>query len=90
MLGENIAQAYQFVSTGNAELGFIAYSQIREPGKTPAGFVLAGAADLYAPIQQDAALLARAEGNRGCRQFLEFLRSAPARELIQAYGYDLP
>ena len=45
VLGENIAQTYQFVSTGNAELGFIAYSQIREPGKAPRGFVLAGAAD---------------------------------------------
>jgi molybdate transport system substrate-binding protein len=88
--GENIAQAYQFVSTGNAELGFVAYSQIREPGKaTPGSFWLVPQA-LYAPIRQDAVLLARAQGNAAARQFLEFLRSAPAREVILAYGYELP
>ena len=88
--GENIAQTYQFVSTGNAELGFIAYSQIREPGKSPAGSSWLVPQALYAPIQQDAALLQRGAGNRAAGQFLEFLRTAAARELIQAYGYDLP
>jgi molybdate transport system substrate-binding protein len=90
VLGENIAQAYQFVSSGNVELGFVAYSQIREPGKSATGSFWLVPQTLYAPIRQDAALLTRAEGNQGARRFLEFLRSAPARELIQAYGYDLP
>lgn len=90
VLGENIAQAYQFVSSGNAELGFVAYSQIRDPDKATAGSFWLVPQTLYAPIQQDAALLARAERNQAARQFLAFLRSAPARELISAYGYDLP
>lgn len=90
VLGENIAQAYQFVATGNAELGFVAYSQIREPGKDSAGSFWLVPQALYAPIRQDAVLLARGQGNQAARQFLEFLRSAPAREVIHAYGYDLP
>jgi molybdate transport system substrate-binding protein len=90
VLGENIAQAYQFVSSGNAELGFIAYSQIREPGKVTAGSFWLVPQALYAPIRQNAALLKRAESSQGARELLAFLRSSPARELIQAYGYELP
>jgi molybdate transport system substrate-binding protein len=88
--GENIAQAYQFVFSGNVELGFVAFSQIREPGKATTGSFWLVPQALYAPIRQDAALLARAASNQAARQFLEFLRSAPARDLIRAYGYDLP
>ncbi len=90
VLGESIAQAFQFVSTGNADLGFVAYSQVREPDKLVAGSLWVVPQTLYEPIRQDAALLSRAERNPAARQFLELLRSAPARELIQAYGYDLP
>jgi len=90
VVGENIAQAYQFVSSGNAELGFIAYAQIREPGKDPAGSFWLVPKELHTPIRQNAALLVRAEANPGPREFLAFLRSPAARELIQAYGYELP
>ena len=90
VVGENIAQAYQFVSSGNAELGFIAYAQIREPGKDPAGSFWLVPKELHTPIRQNAALLVRAEANPGPREFLAFLRSPPARELIQAFGYELP
>ncbi len=90
VLGENIAQAYQFVSSGNAELGFIAYSQIREPGKATAGYYWLVPQDLYEPIRQNTALLMRAKDSQGSREFLAFLRNPSARELIRAYGYDLP
>jgi len=90
VMGENIAQAYQFVSTGNVEVGFVAYSQIRDPGKPTTGSFWLVPQTLYAPIRQDAVLLARAQGNQAARQFLDFLRGAPAREMIQAYGYELP
>lgn len=90
VLGENIAQAYQFVASRNTELGFIAYSQIHEPGKAVAGSFWLVPQDLYEPILQNAALLKRAQGRQEARDFLAFLRSAPARELIRAYGYDLP
>jgi molybdate transport system substrate-binding protein len=91
VLGENIAQALQFVASGNAELGFVALSQIQQGGSRVAGgshWVVPQS--LHDPIRQDAALLARAGGNPAARQFLEFLRSPSARERIRADGYDLP
>jgi len=90
VFGENIAQAYQFVSTGNAELGLVAYSQIRDPDKATAGSFWLVPRELYTPIRQDAALLTRANQNKAAREFLVFLRGGVARGLILAYGYDLP
>jgi molybdate transport system substrate-binding protein len=90
VLGENIAQALQFVASGNAELGFVAFSQIRDGGKTPAGSHWLAPQGFYDPIRQDAVLLARGGANPAARMFLDFLRSPPAREVIRAYGYDLP
>jgi molybdate transport system substrate-binding protein len=90
VMGENIAQAFQFVATGNAELGFVAYSQVREPGKPLAGSFWLVPQSLYAPLRQDAVLLAHGASNAAAREFLAFLRSAPALELIRGYGYELP
>lgn len=90
VLGENIAQAFQFVSSGNVELGFVAYSQIREPGKAVAGSFWLVPQSLYEPIRQDAVLLARGNDNAAARAFLAYLRSAPALDVIRAFGYDLP
>ena len=90
VLGENIAQTLQFISSGNAELGFVALSQVQQGGKTPEGsYWLVPQAD-YDPIRQDAVLLARANANLAARQFLDFLRGPLAREVIRADGYDLP
>ena len=83
--GENIAQTFQFVSTGNAELGFVALSQIHE-GKAGSSWIVP--ATLYTPLRQDAVLLIRAERNAAARQFLEHLRSPAARDLIRSHGYD--
>jgi molybdate transport system substrate-binding protein len=90
VMGENIAQAHQFVASGNADLGFIAYSQIHEPSKAAAGSFWLVPQDLYEPILQNAALLMKAKDSQGTREFLAFLRTPAARELIRAYGYDLP
>jgi molybdate transport system substrate-binding protein len=90
VMGENVAQAFQFVATGNAELGFVAYSQVREPGKPLAGSFWLVPQSLYAPLRQDAVLLAHGASNAAAREFLAFLRSAPALELIRGYGYELP
>ena len=88
--GENIAQTFQFVSSGNADLGFVALSQIQERGNAIAGSHWLVPPSMYAPLRQDAALLARGEANAAARQFLDYLRSPSARELIRSYGYDLP
>ena len=86
--GENIAQTFQFVSSGNAELGLVALSQIRDAGKPPSGSYWLVPASLHAPLRQDAVLLARAERNPAAQAFLEYLRSGPARALIRACGYE--
>ena len=87
--GENIAQTYQFVSSGNADLGFIALSQLHERGAA-AGAQWLVPPDLHAPLRQDAVLLTRGMDKAAAREFLEYLRSATARELIGSFGYGLP
>jgi len=87
--GEDIGQTYQFVATGNAELGFVALSQIRAAGK-PQGSLWIVPSERYRPIEQQAVLLTRGKDNPAARAFLEFLRGAAARALIQEFGYGLP
>jgi molybdate transport system substrate-binding protein len=87
--GEDIGQTYQFVATGNAELGFVALSQVRAAGQ-PQGSLWVVPAERYRPIEQQAVLLTRGKDNPAARAFLDFLRSAPARTMIQEFGYGLP
>jgi molybdate transport system substrate-binding protein len=86
--GENIAQTFQFVSTGNAELGFVALSQIYEGGKLKRGSAWIVPAELHAPIRQDAVVLARGKANPAARALLNYLKTARARAIIKAYGYE--
>jgi molybdate transport system substrate-binding protein len=76
--GESIAQAYQFVSTGNAELGFVALSQVAVPGK-PAVVVWLVPPGAVRPIRQDAVLLKAGEKNPAATALLAYLKSDPAR-----------
>ena len=87
--GENIAQTFQFVASGNAELGFVAWSQIAEGG-APRGSHWLVPPELHTPLRQDAVLLAHGAGNAAARQFVAFLRDPATRELIRGFGYDLP
>lgn len=87
--GENIAQAYQFVATGNADLGFVARAQLKGVA-APRGSQWQVPERLHDPIRQDAVLLARAADNAAARAFLDHLRSAAARAVIRDYGYGLP
>jgi molybdate transport system substrate-binding protein len=86
--GESIGQAYQFIATGNADLGFVALSQVAPPDKAPAGSWWVVPAKLYAPLLQDATLLKKAEGSVAARALLAFLKSDRARAIIKSYGYD--
>ncbi|TPQ24657.1 molybdate ABC transporter substrate-binding protein [Methylomonas koyamae] len=88
--GENIAQTYQFVSSGNAELGFVALSQVMENGKIGSGSGWTVPTNLYKPILQDAVLLNNGRDNPAAKALLEFLKTAPARAIIEKYGYSLP
>jgi len=87
--GENIAQAFQFASTGNAELGFVAQAQVWRDGKFTAGSGWIVPATMHAPIRQDAALLTRGAKNPAAQALLDYLRTDKAKALIRAYGYEI-
>jgi molybdate transport system substrate-binding protein len=87
--GNNIAQAHQFVSTGNAELGFVALSQVFKEGKLTGGSAWIVPAELYAPILQDAVLLTSAKDNAAAAALLKYLREPKAAAIIKSYGYQL-
>lgn len=84
---ESIAQAYQFIATGNAELGFVALSQVAVPGKPVTGSYWLVPPELYTEIRQDAVLLKAGEKKPGAVALLAYLKSAPAKAVIASYGY---
>ena len=90
VLGENISQTHQFVSTGNAELGFVALSQVSENGKITSGSAWVVPANFYEPLKQNAVLLKTGEENPAAKALLDYLKSPSAKTIIQKYGYDLP
>lgn len=85
--GESIGQTYNFVATGNADLGFVALAQVQEAGKLKGGSAWVVPANMHEPIVQDAVLLKRAADNPAAKAWLELLRSPKAKELIRGYGY---
>jgi molybdate transport system substrate-binding protein len=85
----NIAQTLQFVSSGNAVLGFVALSQVFESGKIKEGSGWIVPASMYDPIKQDAVLLANAQVNVAAQALMQYLRSDKAKEIILSYGYAL-
>jgi molybdate transport system substrate-binding protein len=84
--GNSIAQAFQFVDTKNAEVGFVALSQLQ--GVT-AGTRWLVPANLYEPIRQDAVLLTKGENNEVAKAFLAFFKSPEARAIIEKFGYSV-
>ena len=91
--GESVAQTYGFVASGNAEIGFVAWSQIVEPGAEPrlrTGSAWLVPEPLHAPLTQNAALLSHGATNQAARAFLEYLRQPEVKALIRSYGYRTP
>ncbi len=87
--GESIGQTFNFISTGNAELGFVALSQVLEGGKLKFGSAWTVPANLHAPIVQDAVVLARGKDNKAAAELVALLKSPRIKDLIRSYGYDL-
>ncbi len=88
--GENIGQTHQFVASGNAELGFVALSQVMQDGRIDTGSAWVVPADLYPPIRQDAVLLDRGKANPAAHAWLAYLKGEQARAVIASFGYSQP
>ncbi len=88
--GENIAQTYQFIVTGNALLGFVALSQVMgEDGKVKSGSAWIVPEKYYTPLRQDAVLLEKGKDKAAAGELLKFLKAPYATRIIQAYGYGM-
>lgn len=87
--GQSITQAYQFVSTGNAELGFVALSQIYKDGKLTSGSAWIVPDSLHDPIKQDAVILTKGKDNVAAKALVEYLKGPKAAAIIKSFGYQL-
>lgn len=87
--GQSIAQAYQFVHTGNAELGFVALSQVYKDGKLTSGSAWIVPANLHEPIKQDAVILNKGKDSAAAKALIEYLKGPKAAAVIKSYGYQL-
>jgi len=87
--GESIAQTHQFISTGNALLGFVALSQVLKDGKIEGSSWIVPAT-LYAPIRQDAVILEKGKGKPAAEALMKYLKSDKAKTVIRSFGYGMP
>lgn len=85
--GENVAQALVYAHSGNADLAFVAWSQLRGLPDGQTGSHWRVPASLHAPLEQQAVLL---RDGTAARMFMVFLRGPDARRLIRDFGYDTP
>ncbi len=86
--GESIGQTFNFIATGNAELGFVALAQVLEGGKLKSGSMWVVPAQYHAPIIQDAVILNRAASNPAAKAWMELLKTPQSKALIRSYGYE--
>lgn len=87
--GESIGQTYTFAYSGNADVGFVALSQVLEGGKLKSGSMWVIPQTLYSPILQDAVILKSAADNEAAQALVKLLKSPNIKDLIRSYGYAL-
>lgn len=87
--GENISQTHQFISTGAAELGFVAYSQVIKNGQIGSGSGWIVPSNLYDPIRQDAVILAKGKDKPAAIALMNYLKGEKAQAVIKSFGYEL-
>ena len=87
--GQNITQTYQFVSTGNAVLGFVALSQIYKDGQVTRGSAWIVPGSMHDPIKQDAVILNKGKDSAAARALVDYLKGPKAAAVIKSYGYEL-
>ena len=88
--GDNIGKTYQFAKTSNAEVGFVALSQVYKGGKMTSGSGWVMPSDLYSPSRQDVVVLNLGKDNKDVAAFMKFMETSPkVRDIILSYGYGL-
>jgi molybdate transport system substrate-binding protein len=87
--GESIGQTYQFITTENAQLGFVALSQIIFEGRLNTGSAWVVPQHMHTPLKQDAVLLNAGKDNAAAHALLKYLRSERAKAIMRQYGYAL-
>ena len=87
--GESIGQTYQFISTENAQLGFVALSQIFFDGRIAQGSAWVVPQSLHTSLKQDAVLLNHGKDNAAAHALLKYLQADKAKTIIRQYGYAL-
>jgi len=87
--GESIGQTFTFAATGNADVGFVALSQVLEGGRLKSGSVWVLPQHLYSPIRQDAVVMQKSAGNEAAQALVKLLKSPNIKDLIRSHGYDL-
>lgn len=88
--GENVTQTYQLAATENADLAFIALSQVMRDGKVTEGSWWLVPPEMHQPIRQSAVLLSRSKDPEAAKAFLAFLKGEKARVVMRGFGYELP
>jgi len=86
--GESIGQTFSFVHTGNADVGFVALSQVMHEGRLRGGSMWLVPQELHSPIRQEAVLLQRGASNEAAQALLQLLRAPASRALIRSFGYS--
>jgi molybdate transport system substrate-binding protein len=86
--GESIGQTYSFVATGNAELGFVALSQVWGNGQLRQGSGWTVPAHMHTPLHQDAVMLNAGKANLGATALLAFLKTEKSKSVIRSFGYE--
>ncbi|MDF0666622.1 MAG: molybdate ABC transporter substrate-binding protein [Nitrospira sp.] len=89
VMGENLGQTIGFVESGNAQLGFVALSQVMDPKLKGKGSHWHVPTDLHEPIQQDVILLVKGKDNQAAKALMEFMSGPQAKTIIERYGYEL-
>jgi molybdate transport system substrate-binding protein len=87
--GESITQTHQFVTTGNAQLGFVALSQVWDSGKIKSGSAWIVPEDMHEQLKQDIVLLNPGKDSKAALALVEYLKSDKAKKIIDRYGYKL-
>ena len=90
VLGENVAQAAQFVESGNAQAGFVALAHAVAPAMRGKGKYWEVPADFYPPLAQGVVVLSHSQHKKEAAEFLEYIKSKDAAELLRKYGFTLP